>query len=578
MLKRREYLKFIYGFKRYLFFLGVLIVSGIGINSYVPIVYGNLIDCISNKEKEHFIFNILLYSIISLLVILLSAVEDIIVEYIVGKMIVFHQNNLFDKILKTQSYEIEKVDLGIIISNLTSDIATIILFNVELITTIVFILLNVVVSIIVVLAINIELSVILFVFIPFYVLIYCLFKNRKKLLFKQKLESDDLYYQYICNSIKNVENIKMYNLQKTEKNKFNNIINKTYRSSLKKQKLDSLVITLNSAYMSVFSSLIMYVAAELIFNKEISLGILISFNIYATRIFGGFDSIQKLKFDEQNVMVSLERVKHIVDLPIDRDIVNVSILNVSDIAFDSVSFSYNEDIDVIDGFNLKINGNGVHTIVGSNGVGKTTLIKLVAGLYRPKNGKIFVNHISYNDLTEAEIRSYITYVAKEPFIMEESILKNILVNGVEDKVEVDRLCKILGLEEFINTLPDRIDTKLSCCNDILSSGIKQKINFIRAVCNKAPVMIFDEVTSDVDLFSEIRMCEIMRELSRDRIIITVSHRLQVMMQSDIVYFLSKGGVVSQGTFDHLKEVDRNFKEFLCENNIYDDKKSGIMYN
>lgn len=236
---------------------------------------------------------------------------------------------------------------------------------------------------------------------------------------------------------------------------------------------------------------------------------------------------------------------------------------VDRIFFEKVFFAYDAgESDVLKGLTLQISGNGFYSIVGANGSGKTTIFKLLVRFYRPQKGTIFMNESSYEKLTERDIRSKITYVQKKAFIVEGSILDNIRLDKDISEEKIIKICDKVGLKEFIDTLPKGLYTHLSSNGQEVSSGILQKLNFARAILHKSDIMIFDEISSDLDVSSEVKLCQIMKELGENRIVISISHRINAISMSDYIYYLSDGKVESEGEFNELIKNSNSFKKML----------------
>lgn len=555
---QKEAFYFIRGFSKYAFALLAIISVGISLNSYAPILYGGLIDSISNKDIGQVISALIPFGIVTLITVALSSLETLVSANLASKITIFHQKKLYGKIVKSKVNETEKVGLGLLISNLTSDISIIVNFDIEFITTAIFIALNFIVPIIFIFAINIKLAIITVVFLPIAYIIYYAFKRKKQMLFKKGQEIDDSYYQYICNSLQNISSIKLYGIEKHTIEKFEAIANDSYRVEKGKNKLNTLVEVLNSVTVNIFSLILIYVAACLISVDEITLGILMSFNIYTVRLFEGINTIQKLKLNEQPVKVALERLQKINDLENDNYSLDTVIETVDSISVREVFFSYDDETNILNGLTLDIEKNGFYSIVGENGCGKTTLLKLLVKFYLPKSGSILLNNISFSDLTEQEIRSRITYVQKDPFVLNDTLYENIAIGSDFSPDKIMSICAKVGLKDFIESLPEGLNTFLYSDSDLLSSGLRQKMSFARALLHPSPIMIFDEITSDLDGRSERELCKIMHQIGKKHIVISVSHRINTVSMSDYIFILDNGRISDEGTLYDLKSNSNEF--------------------
>ena len=562
MIKRLNF-RYIFKFKLTLLILVVIIILGIGLNSYSPIVYGKIIDEVTQGADHIFRIELLLFGVLNLAILNLSSLESIMAEYLINKVTMYCQKKLYGNVIRARFCDLENMDLGSLISNLTADIAEIIGFNINAITTLIFMIMNVIFPFVLIFFINKKLALITMLFLPIQTLVYLVFKKKKKEFHIISKNLDDQYYQYIVDSVDNIPNIKLYKIEKYFESKFGDIAFKSYNTTFKKSILNTLISGINEISLNIFSLIIIYCSARLISLNEFSIGGLVSFGIYSNRLFEGIDSLQKLKLNEQEIDVSVERLNAIESLTLDNYESSKVLRKVDRIFFEKVFFAYDAgESDVLKGLTLQISGNGFYSIVGANGSGKTTIFKLLVRFYRPQKGTIFMNESSYEKLTERDIRSKITYVQKKAFIVEGSILDNIRLDKDISEEKIIKICDKVGLKEFIDTLPKGLYTHLSSNGQEVSSGILQKLNFARAILHKSDIMIFDEISSDLDVSSEVKLCQIMKELGENRIVISISHRINAISMSDYIYYLSDGKVESEGEFNELIKNSNSFKKML----------------
>ena len=562
MIKRLNF-RYIFKFKFTLLILVVIIILGIALNSYSPIVYGKIIDEVTQGADHILRIELLLFGVLNLAILTLSSLESIVAEYLINKVTMYCQKKLYGNVIRARFCDLENMDLGSLISNLTADIAEIIGFNINAITTLIFMIMNVIFPFVLIFFINKKLALITMLFLPMQTLVYLVFKKKKKEFHIISKNLDDQYYQYIVDSVDNIPNIKLYKIEKYFESKFGDIAFKSYNTTFKKSILNTLISGINEISLNIFSLIIIYCSARLISLNEFSIGGLVSFGIYSNRLFEGIDSLQKLKLNEQEIDVSVERLNAIESLTLDNYESSKVLRKVDRIFFEKVFFAYDAgESDVLKGLTLQISGNGFYSIVGANGSGKTTIFKLLVRFYRPQKGTIFMNESSYEKLTERDIRSKITYVQKKAFIVEGSILDNIRLDKDISEEKIINICDKVGLKEFIDTLPKGLHTHLSSNGQEVSSGILQKLNFARAILHKSDIMIFDEISSDLDVSSEVKLCQIMKELGENRIVISISHRINAISMSDYIYYLSDGKVESEGEFNELIKNSNSFKKML----------------
>ncbi|MEO3947777.1 ABC transporter ATP-binding protein [Gorillibacterium sp. CAU 1737] len=554
---------YLHGFRGKLAFLLIVIIIGIALNNVSPILYGRLIDAITAKEFSQTTVHLMFFAAITIAIVLLSSLESVVSVNVGNRIINHHQTRCFSKLLKTQMSHVEKFEFGLLVSNLTSDISTIVRYNIELLTTVIFMSLNFIVPLLFIFLINWKLALVTIAFLPVTMVIYYAHKNKKKLFFKQSREMDDKYYAFVCNSIRNIPSFKAYKLEEKISGNFEELMDDSYQKEKNKTILDTFVGMLNDLSQNIFSFVLLYLAARLIVNDELSIGVLMSFTIYTNRLFSSITTLQKIKLDEQPVRVALDRLSSLLAAPEDdysRNRQNLA-THQTKLELDHLSFHY-DDLEVIKGLSLTIQDKGFYSLVGENGSGKTTLFKLMMDFYQAQSGQLKLNDTPYPNLSSAYIRSFITYVHKDPFVVNDTLLENIRLYSALEEDQVLEVCERVGLKEFILSLPDKLDTMLFEDSDLLSSGMLQKLSFARALLHPSAIMLFDEITSDLDGKSEKQLCQIMKELSRDRIVLSISHRMNAIVDSDWIFVLEDGRIVDQGDFHTLSKTNVLFSNLF----------------
>lgn len=252
-------------------------------------------------------------------------------------------------------------------------------------------------------------------------------------------------------------------------------------------------------------------------------------------------------------MVSVERIKTIYDM---QDEVLPSIekkFEMGDIEYKNVNFGYNQNDLILQNINIYIE-NGSHVaIVGESGSGKSTLVKLLNRLYEKESGGIFINGEEISNYSLEELRSNIAFVYQKNTIFKGSIRYNILLSNDEGRDgEVWKILELLNLKEMVQNLPDKLETMLdSRCN--LSGGEKQRIVVARQLLKNTPILILDEATSALDRKNELIINEIIEKVKDNKIIISITHRLQSVKAVDKIIVIYNNKVLDVGSHKELYE-------------------------
>jgi len=226
-----------------------------------------------------------------------------------------------------------------------------------------------------------------------------------------------------------------------------------------------------------------------------------------------------------------------------------------------LKFAYTDAIDfTIQDISLDIDSGSFVALVGPSGGGKSTLIDLILGLLAPASGSITISGLTPVDAIKKWPGS-IGYVPQDVFIENSTVKENICLGFNPESVPDDLVWQALqlaDLSEFIEGLDGQLSYKISDAGKNLSGGQRQRLGIARALLTKPKIVIFDEATSALDAETENRVSESIMKLTGDCTVIFIAHRLSVVRSADIIYYIDKGKIVSQGTFEELRKLNTDF--------------------
>ena len=222
-----------------------------------------------------------------------------------------------------------------------------------------------------------------------------------------------------------------------------------------------------------------------------------------------------------------------------------------EVEFDHVHFGYDKDKIIIPDFSAKVKPGMKVAIVGPTGAGKTTMVNLLMRFYELNGGDILIDGVSIKDISRAELHDIFGMVLQDTWMFAGTLRENILFSktGVSDD-ELMKICREAGLEHFVNTLPEGLDTYMDGEGSV-SGGQKQLITIARAMAEKAPLLILDEATSNVDTRTEEVIQEAMDRLTQGRTSFVIAHRLSTIRNADLILVMKDGNIIEQGTHDEL---------------------------
>lgn len=229
-----------------------------------------------------------------------------------------------------------------------------------------------------------------------------------------------------------------------------------------------------------------------------------------------------------------------------------------------VRFAYH-DKEVLHGIDLHIAPGTVNALVGPSGSGKSTIARLIASLWDVKDGAIELGSVDIRTLPLAECTKRIAYVSQDNYPFDLSVMDNISMGrkGVTNAEVIDA-AKKCGCHEFIMGLENGYQTVCGASGGHLSGGERQRISIARAIMKDAPVIILDEATANVDPENEKELMEAVSELTHDKTVIMIAHRLKTVRHADQIFVVDHGEIVQQGTHNELVAVDGLYRRFVVE--------------
>ena len=272
------------------------------------------------------------------------------------------------------------------------------------------------------------------------------------------------------------------------------------------------------------------------------------------------DSMLTYLLNLSNYGIRVKRIKNILDYTSDSNIDFGDITNDyinGTVTFNKVYYEIKDKL-ILNNVSFKIYPNEITTIVGHSGSGKTTIVNLLYRLDRIKSGSITIDDENIYNYDKKTYTSNVSGVFQKPFVFEMSIRDNLsLVDGnFKNQIEA---CKRVGIHDFIESLPKGYNTVINEEERLLSDGDKQLLVIARALLTKSEILLFDEVTSNIDPNSTTRIGEILKDLKQDHTIIMITHKPQLMKMADEIIVIDHGRLVGKGTHKELIENNKYYQ-------------------
>lgn len=357
-------------------------------------------------------------------------------------------------------------------------------------------------------------------------------------------------------SLRNIELVKSLGLAKQEIAQLNATTQKILALELKKVRYVRSMSFVQGTCVNFIRALMVLVLIYLIYENKITIGEFYSLNIYSFFLFGPLQEIGNVVNTYREAEVSLQNFEDIFKIPVEVKPTNpYPVISIDTLAFEDVKFRHQSaSKDALRKISFEAKKGETIAFVGPSGSGKSTLVKLLVGLYRPKEGKILYNGHNFNEIDFDQLRERIGFVTQDTQLFSGTIRENLLFVNPS---ATDEQCLDVLKKAACNTLLERADKGLDSVigegGVKVSGGEKQRLSIARALLRNPNLLVFDEATSSLDSLTEEEISETIREVSEGHthLTIVIAHRLSTIMHADKIFVLEKGRIVENGSHTEL---------------------------
>jgi ATP-binding cassette subfamily B protein len=328
---------------------------------------------------------------------------------------------------------------------------------------------------------------------------------------------------------------------------------------LKKVRYVRSISFIQGTFVNLLRSSILFLLLYLIFADTLTIGELFSLQIYSFFIFGPLQELGNIINVYREAEVSLDNFKEILDMPVAvKPTHPISLEGIHKLAFNQVSFQHQSArTKALDGISFEVGQGETIAFVGPSGAGKTSLVKLLVGLYQPLSGAILYNDVNADEVDLDQLRSQIGFVTQDTQLFSGTIKENLLfvAPNATDKECLNALEKA-ACQSLLARAEFGLDTVIGEGGVKVSGGEKQRLSIARALLRNPSLMVFDEATSALDSLTEEEISTTIKDLASDKgkITILIAHRLSTIMHADRIIVLEKGKITESGGHDELLEL------------------------
>lgn len=517
--------------------------------------YGNLSDCVNARFWVD-------VSILVVMGFVFTYLQTISTKYFAANMQTGFRKQAGSQLIQLQFKYFDTHTSARVLNNLIEDVMRVSEYYSEILPSMVTSLITIVTILFSLARLDMFLTLLLMITVPFMVLVSRLTGGMISKLTRKHTQFHDEVNELAYDAINGINVVKSYNLE----NHFKDKIKQTNRIILKfeyRRNAVSAIAGVMGFFLSNAPQIILGMAAlHRVLNGHLTIGEMTYFILLLDRLVNPLGGLPNYFIEAKTDLVSKHRLEELMIFPTEKSVGmekdNLVCGSGTDyaVSFEDVCFSYDGSQDILSNFNLKIEQGKNVAFVGESGGGKSTIFKLICGLYETNAGKIrvFGRDVSSGDIDD--IRHNIALVSQDTYLFPESVAWNVACGDKSISMEkIIDCCKKARIHDEIMKMPKGYNTNVGERGDALSGGQKQRIAIARALLKDARLILFDEPTASVDVENEDQIKRALEEIKETHTIITIAHRLNTIEEADCIYVLQHGKIVEYGK--HTKLLQQN---------------------
>jgi len=556
-------------YKFLLFVLVIFTMAGNAFNLIVPKIISSAIDTYTNGD---FVLNNLVveFAVVAVLIFVFTYLQNIVQVYASERVARDLRNELVAKISVQEYSYIERITPSKLLTNLTSDVDAIKSFVSTAIASLVSSAFLIIGASILLFLINPKLALAVLAVLPIIggTFFYVLSQVRK--LFLKSQEAIDWLNKVISASILGSALIRLLNSKDVEYEKFLSASTEAKNISLKILGLFASLIPVITFCTNLATLIIVLLGGHFVIQGTMTLGNFTAFNSYLAILIFPILIIGFMTNVIASARASYGRIAQILYAPKEKTGGQIEATLRGDVDVKDVTVLFGEKA-ALKNVSLSVRAGSKTAIIGPTAAGKTQLLYLLTGLLYPTKGEIDIDGKNINEYTKATLHSQIGFVFQDSVLFNLSLRENIAFSNIAGDAYLQKAIQTAELQDFIDSLPDRLDTIVSERGSSLSGGQKQRIMLARALALNPKILLLDDFTSRVDNRTEAKILKNISQNYPNITLISVTQKIQSVEHYDQIVLLMEGEVLAKGTHQELMSTSAEYVQ------IYESQRSTNQY-
>jgi subfamily B ATP-binding cassette protein MsbA len=546
-----------------------LLCVGIGVilGMATPLITKVLIDyAYPNRDLFLLTFLVLLGVLIFIFNTIFSDISSYLDTYIHQTLSIDLRKNFFTKLLRLPlNFHYEK-QVGDLLVRITDDIDVIVDTVAEIVPVVIKTLLQFIALLVICLMIDINLTLLALVGIPLYFVQTRFFAKRFEEIQERSQKQESEVYTFYQEKMSNVKTIKSFNQEIYESDRLIDKLKKLFQLARENLFMGLFNSFFDATLLTLWTSFLTWYAGYRVITGHITIGEIMAILVYLGQIHRPIMDFGTVYKSVSRSFVSINRVEEIFQAEPEayKDLRTFVLFQIEGrIKFENVSFRYPDSEEyILKDINLTADPGKITAICGASGAGKSTIIDLILRFIDPTQGRICIDKYDLKSVSLMTLRANISIVSQEVVIFSGTIRENLQYGCKEvNEKRMIQACKDAEIHDFIMSLPEKYDTLIGEGGTVLSGGQLQRLAIARAFYREVKILVLDEATSALDSITEAKIFEKIKERTKDKTIIMITHRPTTLKYADQIYVISENRICEEGSFEELLAKRGEFYKF-----------------